>query len=168
LSLRDAAWTGDAPDPLARPSLFDGILSRRSLAYLIDVAILLAANLAVHAVLIVLGILSLGTMWLALGPLMAFISFIPLAIAYDTWLVGGKSSATFGMRWLDVEARAWDGKRPDIWQAFLNSAVFYATISFTGFIILLVGLFTPRHRAVHDYLSGIVMVRRGSLTEGSR
>jgi uncharacterized RDD family membrane protein YckC len=164
LSLSEPAWSGEAPDPLAKPALYDGILSRRSWAYIVDLLILVALDLAIHTLLIVLGILSLGALWLAMGPLLAAVSFIPIAVAYDTILIGGKSSATLGMRWLDVEARGFDGARPDLWQAFLNSALFYATISFTGLLVLLVALFTPRHRAVHDYLSGIVMVRRRSLT----
>ncbi|MGH6933212.1 MAG: RDD family protein [Dongiaceae bacterium] len=164
LSLAEPAWSGDAPDPLAKPALYDGILAHRSMAYLVDLGILLALDLTIHVLLILLGVLSLGTLWLVMGPLIALVSFIPIAIAYDTLLIGGKSSATFGMRWFDVEARGWDGRRPDLWQALLNSALFYATITFTGLLILLVALFTPRHRAAHDYLSGIVMIRRGSLT----
>lgn len=164
LSLAEPAWSGEAPDPLAKPALYDGILARRGWAYIVDLAILLALDLTIHAALIVLGILSLGTLWLAMGPLLALVSFIPIAVAYDTLLIGGKSSTTLGMRWLDVEARGWNGARPEIWQAFLNSVMFYATIGFTGLLILLVGLFTPRHRTVHDYLSGMVMVRHRSLT----
>ena len=164
LTLAEPAWSGEAPDPLIKPALYDGILSRRSAAYLVDLAILVAIDLAIHTLLIVVGVLSLGTLWLALGPILPFISFIPIAVAYDTWLIGGARSATLGMRWLDVEFRGWNGAKPEYWQAFLNSALFYATISFTGFLILLIGLFTPRHRAVHDYLSGMVAVRGGALS----
>ena len=30
------SWSGPVPDPLAHPELYDGILLRRTLAYLVD------------------------------------------------------------------------------------------------------------------------------------
>lgn len=160
LSLPDAGWTGSAPDPLARPALYDGILWRRSFAYLVDACIIGMIDLAIHIGLIMLGIASLGLLLpiVLLGLYLA--TFLTVAILYDTLLVGGPKSATLGMRLFDIEARNWLGPRPDHGQAFLNSLLFYISISFTSFLILAVALFTPRHRALHDYLSGIVLVRR--------
>jgi uncharacterized RDD family membrane protein YckC len=160
LSLPDAGWTGGAPDPLARPALYDGILWRRSFAYLVDACIIGVIDLAIHVGLVMLGIASLGLLLpiVLLGLYLA--TFLTVAILYDTLLVGGPKSATLGMRLFDVEARNWPGPRPDYLQAFLNSALFYVSISFTSFLILAVALFTPRHRALHDYLSGMVFVRR--------
>jgi len=38
--------------------------------------------------------------------------------------------------------------------------LFYASLAFTGSLIMLVVCFNDRRRAVHDYLSGVVVVRR--------
>jgi len=43
--------------------------------------------------------------------------------------------------------------------ALLFAVMFYASVAITGWIILLLPLVTPRHRAAHDYLSG-TLVRR--------
>jgi uncharacterized RDD family membrane protein YckC len=160
LSLSDAGWTGGASDPLARPALYDGILWRRSFAYLVDACIILAINVAIHVGLIMVGIVTLGLLLPIVLLAMSFIMFVSVAVLYDTLSIGGPKSATPGMRLFDVEARHWLGPRPDYLQAFLNSALFYVSISFTSFLILAVALFTPRHRALHDYLSGMVFVRR--------
>lgn len=59
----------------------------------------------------------------------------------------------------DLEVRTWTGDVPDIAQGFLMAALFYATLAFTCLLILLVVLFNDRRRTVHDYLSGVVVVR---------
>jgi uncharacterized RDD family membrane protein YckC len=162
LSLPDAGWTGSAPDPLARPALYDGILWRRSFAYLVDACLILAINVAIHVGLILVGIVTLGLLLPIVLLAMSVIMFVTVAVLYDTLCVGGPKSATPGMRLFDVEARTWLGPRPDYLQAFLNSVLFYVSVSFTSFLILAVALFTPRHRALHDYLSGMVFVRRSA------
>jgi uncharacterized RDD family membrane protein YckC len=53
------------------------------------------------------------------------------------------------------------GERPDYLQAFLMTALFYATVPITGFLILAVALFTERNRTLHDILSGITVIRAG-------
>lgn len=45
------------------------------------------------------------------------------------------------------------------------AALFYATLAITCSLILLVVLFNDRRRTIHDYLSGVVVVRR---TMGAR
>jgi uncharacterized RDD family membrane protein YckC len=65
------------------------------------------------------------------------------------------------MRLCDIEARGLDGRRPDHLQAFLMTALFYATLPLTGFLILIVALFTEHNRTAHDLLSGITVMRRG-------
>ena len=60
---------------------------------------------------------------------------------------------------LDVEVRSWNGRRPDLLQAFIQTAVFYLTVAVTSWLILLVALFTNRNRTLHDYLAGTLAVR---------
>lgn len=159
LSLGDAAWSGEAPDPLAHPALYDGVVWRRVLAYLLDALIILAIVGATWIVFVVAGIATFGIL-LPLVPVA--VALVPLT--YNTLLEGGPRSATFGMRLFDLEVRAWTGNRPGYGHAFLATALFYATIAVTGFLILVVVFFTPRRRTLHDYLSGTVVIRRAAAT----
>jgi uncharacterized RDD family membrane protein YckC len=136
---------------LEPPELFDGLLWRRPLAYLID------------AVLI--GILLMGWLWLVLMTLgllwpLTSLAFLLIPIGYHAYLVGGRHSATLGMRACGLEVRTWDDDHPDVWQALLMAILFYVTVVATSCLILIVALFNDRRRTVHDYLSGVVVTRR--------
>lgn len=147
-------WHGEPPDPMARPDYYDSIVLRRSIAYLIDCAILFLIGLALTLALAIFGIITLG-LGFHFFPLL---SIVP--IAYSTALIAGSDSATFGMRIMGVEVRSWSGERPNFVQALVMSLLFYGTIAITWFFGLLVVFFNVRRRAVHDFLAGIVVVRR--------
>ncbi len=136
------------PESLDKPELFDGIVMRRVIAYLIDLAILLGITLFLW-ILVVLTFGLLGGIAAILTPA------IPLA--YHTLLIGGRESATLGMRMMGIEVRTLTGERPEIPQAFLQTALFYATMALTG-LLLIVALFNDRGRCLHDWLSGTVIV----------
>jgi uncharacterized RDD family membrane protein YckC len=141
------SWTWP-PDPLSRPELFDGVISRRILAYLIDVAILLG----VTGFLWILVVLTLGM----LAPIATILTpLIPLA--YHTLLIGGHDSATLGMRMMGIHVRSLDGRAPDYLQAGLLTLLFYASMALTG-LLLIVAFFNERGRCLHDYLSGTITV----------
>ena len=152
------AWEGEAPDPLADPSFYDGIRSRRVFGYCVDLLIILLIGIAVWVALGLAGIVSFGLL-MPLVPL--GVAVVP--VAYHTLLVASSRSATIGMRLFDLEVRSWTGVRPTLLQAFLMAVLFYTTIGVTGFFILLVSLFNGRGRTLHDYLSGSVVVRRSAL-----
>ncbi len=146
---RDAVWSENPPDPLDDPDLYDEIMLRRVLAYGIDAAILMMLVGAMW----VLVIFSLGLLWpakLILTPL--------LPILYHSYFVGA-CGATLGMQLMDVEVRSWTGRRPDYFQAFVLTALFYATVFPSGFLILIVCLLNDRRRTLHDFLAGTVSVR---------
>ena len=100
-----------------------------------------------------LGIFTFGLLWpgAALSPL--------VALAYFTLTLGGRHSATPGMRWQDIELRTWNGRRPGYLQAALQTILFYVTVSVAA-LVLVVPFFTARRRCLHDYLCGTVFVRR--------
>ena len=52
-----------------------------------------------------------------------------------------------------------DFGRPSLAQAIVSTLVFYVTMAL-GMVLLLVALFTVRHRTLHDLGSGLVVVRR--------
>lgn len=143
------SWT-EPPDPLTRPDLFEGIVLRRVLAYLIDVAILLG----VTGFLWLLVVLTFGLLASIAG---VVTPLIPLA--YHTLLIGGRDSATIGMRMMGIHVRTLDGGYPDYPQAGLQTLLFYATMALTG-LLLVVALFNERGRCLHDWLSGTVTVVR--------
>lgn len=146
---RPFSWT-EPPDPLSRPDLFEGVVLKRVLAYLIDVAILIG----VTAFLWLLVVLTFGLLATIAGVLTPL---IPLA--YHTLLIGGRDSATIGMRMTGIQVRTLAGGHPDYPQAALQTLLFYATMALTG-LLLVVALFNDRGRCLHDWLSGTVTVVR--------
>jgi len=146
---------------LDNPALYDGVLGRRAWAYLVDVLLIVAANVAVHVALFMMGVLTIGILMLPAMLLMALISFVPLAILYDTITLGGYKASTPGMRMFGLQAHSTTtGGRPDYVQAFVMSLLFYVTLSATAGLLLVVMFFTRRNMALHDILSGIVVTRR--------
>jgi uncharacterized RDD family membrane protein YckC len=148
------SWSGEPPDPLARPELYDGVVWRRAFGYVGDLAILVILSVVVWTALTFAGILSFGLL-MPLVP--AALAILPLA--YHGLLVGGRRSSTWGMRLFGVEVRSWTGQRPTFLQALVMAVLFYVTVGLTGALILLVVLFNARRRTVHDFLSGTVVVR---------
>jgi uncharacterized RDD family membrane protein YckC len=146
------------PEPGTHPELFEGVLWRRALAYLIDVCVIGMILIAAWIVVMVLTVASFGL----LGPALWFLfGLIPLA--YHTVLVGGPRSATIGMRVFDLELRSWDGARPALLQALAHAAIFYVTVGATCSLNLLFALINKRWRTLHDVLSGMLMVRSSGL-----
>jgi uncharacterized RDD family membrane protein YckC len=147
---RDAAM----PDPAAFPEIYQGVLWRRVMAYLVDLLCIGMIAVVVWLVFAVLWLISFGL----LGPVLWFLSgLIPLA--YHTLLLSGRRSATFGMRIFDLELRSVSGERPTSLQALVQTGLFYITVGMTCSLILLVALFNRRRRTLHDMLAGTVMMR---------
>ena len=161
LRLGDTAWRDAPPDPLAEPGLYDGVILRRVLGYLVDLALIAALYLSLWVAVGLAGILSFGL----LTPLGILVLAI-LPITYHSFFIG-HDGGTPGQRLFDLEVRAWTGRRPDYPQAFLNTVLFYATVALTAWLVLLVAPFTDRHRTVHDYLSGTLVVRRTRLAQAA-
>lgn len=149
-----AAWDQAPPDRVAEPDLYDAVLSRRVTAYILDLALIFGLWLALSLIFGVVGILTFG----ALTPL-GLVVLALLPVAYHTVFIG-RGGATPGMRVFDLEVRSWTGRPPDYSQAFLTTALFYASISVTVWLVLLVPLFTDRNRTLHDILAGTIVVRR--------
>lgn len=141
---------GAPPDPLDRPEYYEGLLWRRSLAFCVDAALMIAAVLALWMV-------NLLTFFIFTA-LILFFWAAPLFVAYDTATVGSNGSATFGMRLLGLQVRTWDGQKPGYLQALISSCLFWFLVPFTGGLILIVAPFSDRRRHVHDMLSGTVII----------
>jgi uncharacterized RDD family membrane protein YckC len=132
---------------------FRDVLARRVLAYLLDLVFIAIIGGVLGTALTLLTILSFGLLGVLLYILPA------VGVLYGALTIGGRHSATWGMRLMSLEVRRTDGGRPDFVQALIFSLLFYATIALTSWLILLVALVTPRKRALHDLLSGLVIRR---------
>lgn len=154
----DAPWSAAPPDPLEDPDLYDGIMGRRAIAYLLDLAVI---GVVMVGLWIALGLLAVLTFGLLLPLKIVTLALLPLA--YHTYFVG-RSGATPGMRFCDVELRCWTGEAPDFVRAALQTVLFYATVAVTTWLVLIVALFNDRHRTLHDFLAGTVAIRHSRLT----
>ena len=132
---------------------FSDVLLRRVLAYLLDLLFVALISAVLGLVFTLLTIFSLGL----LGVL--FYVLPAVGVLYGALTIGGPRSATWGMRILAIQVLRTDRGRPDFAQALVFSLLFYATVALTSWLILLVALIMPRKRALHDLLSGVVVVR---------
>jgi uncharacterized RDD family membrane protein YckC len=148
----------ELPDPASHPELFAEVLPRRVFAYLIDIAIMGAAILAVWLFGLVLGLLTFGLAWLAL-PLV-----VPtVVIAYYLLTMGSSLRATIGMSVMDVTLVPTRGQSLDGLQGLLHPVLFWLSVWISWPISLLFALITPRQQMVHDLIAGELMVRRSAL-----
>ena len=143
---------GATPDPISEPLYYEGLLSRRIMAYFIDLGLIVLLSVAAFAlgVVVTFGLLS---------PLVVLALAI-LAPAYHVFTVSGPSRATIGMRIMDLEVRTFDGGRPSWLHALIQIVLFYFTVSVTGGLVLRVVLFNRHRRTLHDILSHLVVLRR--------
>lgn len=146
-------------DAWAHPEYFAGITLKRMLAYLLDIMVVAALAVPVWFIGMFLTALSFGLM----APVQA-LAMALLPLAYHILLLAGPRSATLGMRVMGVRmmslapgAATWGG-RPPLLQAMIQIIAFYGSMALTGGLVLLVALFNPRRRTLHDWLAGTVVV----------
>ena len=154
-----------AYDPVLSPELFDGVLARRSVAFLIDLVIIAIPMLFLSVFIFIAGIVTLGLGFLLYGLLPA-VSVI-WAIVYYGWSFGRPESATIGMSMMDLEMRTWYGAPAYFLLGAVHAVVFWVTVSaFTP--ILLVGLLNTRRRLLHDILVGTIVINNASRARALR
>lgn len=142
-----------AYDPHAQPELFEGVLSKRIVAFLVDAVLIVALMIPAALVVFVLGVITLGIGWL-LYPVL----FLVVALGYVGLTLGGPASATPGMRMAGVEMRTWSGAPMFALLAIIHALLFWFSVSLLTPLILLVGLFTSRRQLLHDLLLGTVVL----------
>ena len=151
---QSAAWQNAM---LQESALTEGVLSRRVSAWLLDVLILCVLWGILTLVLVAFGILTLGLgfhLWPAL-PLLPF--------AYHIGFLVSGLSATPGQAAMGLAVVRNDDLAPPTGaQALVYTLGFYVTFA-AGVIWLGIAVLTIRHRALHDIVSGLVVVRRQAL-----
>jgi len=148
------------PDPVSNPELFDGLLVRRGLAYLIDLAILGVMVFAIAIVGLVAGLLTFGLGWLGIPVLIVLGTF-----AYYAMTLGSPARATLGMQAMDIVLTPARGRPLDGWAILIHPIVFWVTIWISWPFTILFALFTPRQQLLHDLVTGTLMVRRSPMDQ---
>lgn len=158
-----------AYDPAASPELFEGVLARRLVAFIIDFIILAVPVLFMAMFIFVIGIVTLGFGFLLYGLLWP--AMVIWAIAYYGITLGGPQSATVGMRVMDLEMRTWYGAPAYFVLGAVHAIVFWITVSALTPFILAVCFFNERRRCLHDMLVGTVVInneQRANILRASR
>ena len=145
-----------AYDPAVNPELFEGVLSRRVVAFLIDFFIISIPVVLAGMFIFAFGVVTLGLGW-ALYWLLPPASVI-WAIVYFGFTIGGPRSASIGMRVMDLEMRTWYGAPGYFVLGAAHALVFWMSVSFLTPLVLLVGLLNSRHRLLHDIVLGTVVI----------
>jgi uncharacterized RDD family membrane protein YckC len=151
-----ATGFANAYDPALQPEFFEGVLSRRIVAFCIDVVILAVPVLFAVLFIALFGVVTLGLGWLLFWLLPP--ATVVWAIAYYGLCFGGPHSATVGMRMMDIEMRTWYGERAYFLLGAVHAVVYWISVSALTPLILLVALFNERRRLLHDMLLGTVVI----------
>jgi uncharacterized RDD family membrane protein YckC len=155
-----------AYDPRVNPELFEGVLARRCIAFLIDVVIIFVPIVFVAIFIFFFGLVTLGLGW-ALFWLLSPGTVI-WAIVYYGVTFGGPASATVGMRVMDIEMRTWYGAPCYFVLGAVHAIVFWLTVSFLTPFIVLVAFFNHRRRLLHDMLVGTIVINNAARAEALR
>jgi uncharacterized RDD family membrane protein YckC len=134
------------------------VMSRRCLAWVFDFILIAILVGVLWCAMVMFGLLTFG---LGFG-VMSILPFVPFCYQFFSLLSAG--SATPGQRMMGLIVRRNDDLGPPTaLQALLAVLLFYLTMATSG-LLLLVALFTIRHRTLHDLVSGLVVVRTEALT----
>jgi uncharacterized RDD family membrane protein YckC len=145
-----------AYDPVTNPERFEGVLTRRIVAFFIDI-VLIVVPIAVAALFVLIfGFFTFGLGWLLFWLL--YPASIVWALAYYGLTLASPSSATIGMRVMDLEMRTWYGEPCYFVLGAVHAFLFYFSISMLTPLVLLVGFFTDRRRLLHDLVLGTVVI----------
>ena len=105
------------PDPSTAPELFEGVLTRRVVAFFIDLAIMGAMIVAFAFVGLIAGFVTFGLAWLAL----VFVVPATIVLYYGATL-GSPKRATAGMQMMDIVLTPTRGQPLDGWMAIIHAA----------------------------------------------
>ncbi len=145
------------PDPKTNPELFENVLLRRIIAFIIDSIIIGVIMLSVTLIIFIAGIATFGITWLTL-PLV-----LPFSILfYYASTLGSHRRASVGMQMFDLVLTPTKGLALDGWRVLIHPIVFWLTI-WVFAPLLFIGLFTARRQLLHDLLTSTMMIRRSPM-----
>ncbi len=139
------------PDPARQPEFYSGVLVKRGLAWVVDLAVITLLT-------VLAGVLTL-TVGFFLWPLF----FVGIGLLYRIATLAA-GSATLGMRLMGIELRGHDGDRLDPLQAALHVGGYYLSVAFFVPILVSIGamFLTDRRQGLTDMLLGTAAINRPS------
>jgi uncharacterized RDD family membrane protein YckC len=155
-----------AYDPVANPELFDGVLARRCIAFVIDLVVIGIPVLIASFFIFIVGLVTFGLGWLLYW--LIWPATLIWAAAYYGMTFGSAASATLGMRAMDIEMRTWYGAPAYFVLGAVHAIVYWLTVSFLTPFILLVALFNERRRLLHDMLVGTIIINNPARAQALR
>ena len=154
--------SGAAVSPRATPQFpaslprtaFDGVRSRRMMAFVVDFCIV-SLMLALAAFVLAIPTLGLAPLLMvfALPAIFAIVAFF-----YNGFSVSGPNMGTPGMRLMDIEMGTSEGNRVPFLNAAVHAVLFYVSWSFPP--IFLVSFLSNDKRCLHDMLADVIVTRR--------
>jgi uncharacterized RDD family membrane protein YckC len=153
-----------AYDPYRQPELFEGVLARRLIAFVIDLVIIMVPVAFACLFILIFGFVTFGLGWLLFGLVMPGAAI--WALIYCGVTMGSPASATIGMRMVDLEIHTWYGAPCYFLLGAVHAIVFWITVSVLTPLVLVVGLLNERQRLLHDFVLGTVVInneRRAAL-----
>lgn len=145
-----------AYDPATMPELFEGVLTRRVVAFFIDVVVIAVPVVLAAMFIFVFGLVTFGLGWALLWLLKP--AAVLWALFYYGVTCGSPASATVGMRIMDLELRTWYGAPAYSVLGAVRAVIFWLSVSALTPLILLAGVFNERRRLLHDILVGTVVI----------
>lgn len=155
-----------AYDPAVTPELFDGVLARRVIAFVIDLIILTLPVVFTSIFIAVFGVVTLGLGWLLFWLLWP--GAVLWAVLYYGFTLGGPRSATLGMRAAGVELRTWYGAPAYFVLGAMHGVAFWIFVSLFTPLILLIGFFNRRRRLLHDITLGTIVINSDARAAAER
>ena len=155
----------DVYDPMADPELFRGVLTARAFAFILDVIIIALPIIAATIFISIFGLITLGLGWFLFWPLNGVAIIWP--VLYYGFTLGGRHSATLGMRAMGVEMRSTNGAPGYFVLGAAHAVVYWISVSVLTPFVVLVGLFNSRSRLLHDFILGTVVVNSAAARAAS-
>lgn len=138
--------------PELHPALYESVLRRRVIAFVLDMAVVSVLTLIAGFVVTMLGLVTFGLGWLLYPALLPVI-----VLGYAGW-GAARFSATPGMRLLGLTMRGWSGGAVDALVGALHALLYWVSVSILTPLAALFGLFNPRKRLLHDIVAGVVVM----------
>lgn len=137
------------PDPDYDTAYYDGVLPKRLFAWLIDVALIVAA-------MVILSVLTVGIFFVLWIPVHALLAF------FYRWSTIKAQSATLGMRVMNIELRGSSGVRLTSSEAALHTVSYLVSATFILIQIISIAMMVgrPFNRGLPDEIVGSVMINR--------
>jgi uncharacterized RDD family membrane protein YckC len=144
------------PDPVTAPDLFDGVLTRRVFAWLLDFFLIAVLTGVLALIGLLMGFLTFGLAWLGLP-----LAFPAAALLYYFVTLGIGAAATPGMALMDLRLTSTSEAPLNAGRRLAHPLLFWIGMWICWPVSLAIALFTPRRQMLHDLVLGMLMVRRG-------